>query len=226
MSVSWELLAGDTAEFAVKMALHADPDDGKGSRPEESASWGGIQFIVRGRNLCAHSVGGGDFQECRWYLLPILEWFAENWDPLFHEENLPISSKGDNASELLEKTKFPKPAFNEKKATEQDGIWSDWWARHCILSAREGGFLPDVCFRRCREKVELSWRESPIAGAPSDFRFSVPQGVERISPKAVAEPLYQVCLEACKQLAARLPESTRVKRLQRSFISIQNRSGA
>jgi len=217
VSVSWERLAGDTAAFAVKMALHADPDEGRGATPEESASWGEIRFIVRERNLCAHTVGGGAFEACRWHLLPVLEWFAENWDPLFHEEKLPVRPSKSQAAESLDAARFSPEGLSKRDLVVRENRWSEWWSRHCLQASRAGGVFPDLCIRRRRDEIELSWRESALAGLPEDFRFSVPVGVDRFPPRAVAEPLHEVCLAASSELRGRIPGSARLKRLVKRF---------
>ena len=40
-------------------------------------------------NLCAHREDGEQVDSVHWYLLPLIEWFADNWNPLLHEERLP-----------------------------------------------------------------------------------------------------------------------------------------
>ena len=52
-------------------------------------------------NLCAHVDQGETLQSCHWYLLPLLEWFTENWDPMLHEERHPSAVRpADTAAEV------------------------------------------------------------------------------------------------------------------------------
>ena len=113
MTIRWERLAGDTGVFAMKLAFASDPDEGRGIDPETKASWGSFQIWVQGRNLCAHREEGEAIDSVHWYLLPLLEWFARSWDPLFHEERLPTKNAGDTAWESLRATRFPPLAIED-----------------------------------------------------------------------------------------------------------------
>src|SRR5467141_3018291 len=88
--VTWSRLAGDTSTFAVQFQLAADPHNGAGVNPEEATSWGSFQIWVAGLNLTAHNAQGEIVDSVHWYLLPLLEWLVNNWNPLLHEERLPV----------------------------------------------------------------------------------------------------------------------------------------
>ena len=75
-----ETTKGDPGKFSVSLSFHRDPDDGQGATQEESASWGAFQIWVNGTNLCAHRQANETYDRVNWYLLPLLEWFVENWD--------------------------------------------------------------------------------------------------------------------------------------------------
>lgn len=92
MSVRWERFSGDTSKFALKVAFHADPDEGAAMDADTAASWGAMQVWVDGVNLCSHVDQGETLQSSHWYVLPILEWLVSSWEPLLHEERLPSSS--------------------------------------------------------------------------------------------------------------------------------------
>ena len=106
MTTRWESLEGSTDIFALKLAFSDDPDKGQGIDPETGASWGSFQIWVQGRNLCAHREEGVSIDSVHWYLLPLLEWFALNWDPLFHEERLPVKNAGSTAWGILAQYPF------------------------------------------------------------------------------------------------------------------------
>jgi len=113
MSTRWERFAGDTGAFALTLAFGRDPDDGQAAEPDVSLSWGSFQIWVEGRNLCAHREAGERIESVHWYLLPLIEWFVEHWDPLLHEERLPARNLGDTAWESLRATRFPPPAIDD-----------------------------------------------------------------------------------------------------------------
>lgn len=223
MTTSWQSFAGDTSRFALRIALQADPHDTRAATPEESASWGSLAVWVRGTNLCAYTADDISSDGVHWYLLPIAEWFVENWDSLLHEEKPPNRDAGVDAAASLHATRFPPAALDERAASEWERDWGNWWRRHCLLAARSGGLLPDVTIRRFRDEIEFSWRESNLAGAPTNLQFASTSGTARLEPLEVAEPLREVLSELALELANRLPRSTRVRQLARSVGDLDSR---
>ena len=216
MTTRWERLAGDTSVFALKLAFVSDPDEGRGIDPEAGASWGSFQVWVQGRNLCAHREEGERIDSVHWYLLPLLEWFARNWDPLLHEERLPAKNAGNTAWESLWATRFPPPAIegDERKASAWESAWHGWWSRHALPAAREGGVFPDIVFRRLRDRVEVSWGSARSAGMLGHYQFTESErGCALLPPQSVAEPLHDVLSQAACYLSSSLPDSKRIKAL-------------
>lgn len=214
MSVRWERFSGDTASFAVRLAFHHDPDNGAAALPEMAESWGSFQIWVRGVNLCAHVDGGETLQSSHWYLLPILEWLSASWDPLLHEERLPLAMRsirtaaeaGRMASTL---TFDPSGSADALSSREYRYEWNE---RHALRTARDGGIVPDVRFRRFRDQVEISWTATQLVGAER-VGFLSSEGTEYEDPSAVAEPLFEVLTCAADWLHIQLPESKRCKAL-------------
>lgn len=224
MTTRWESLEGSTDIFALKLSFSDDPDKSQGIDPETGASWGSFQIWVQGRNLCAHREEGESIDSVHWYLLPLLEWFARNWDPLFHEERLPAKNAGSTAWESLHNTRFPPRAIedDESKVSEWEGAWQAWWFRHAILSAREGGLFPDIVFRRLRDQIELSWGPAAIVGMPEHFRFTELDKRNACLPLSlVVEPLHKVLLQAGEYLSTLMPNSMRIEDLKRGLQSLK-----
>ena len=203
MAVLWEKLVGDTRRFAVRLAFGPDPHEGRGTDGDLSLSWGSFQLWVEGRNLCAHVEEAERTDSVHWYLLPLMEWFAQNWNPLFHEERLPTRNAGSTAWRSLRNTQFPPLAIeaNEALADQWESSWQSWWHRHALRSASDGGLLPDVIFRRWRDRVEISWGNARSVGAPAGFDFLEQAGESRLEPEAVTAPLHEVLREAAQYLA-------------------------
>lgn len=223
--MSWELLAGDTSKFALRLGLQEDPHAGASATPEESASWGSFQIWVHGRNLCAHMEMSETLHSVHWYLLPFLEWVADSWDALLHEERLPNANAGTTAAESLNLTRFPPPSLPGPEAElEWESAWYSWRLRHAIHAARSGGLFPDVTIRRWRDDVEVSWTAGPLPGRPAEFRyeFLAPTGQARLDPIDVAKPLHAVVSAATTELASRLPESERVAALSARLNRLRN----
>ena len=216
MAIRWERFVGDTSRFALRMAFVRDPDHGRGTEPEIGLSWGEIQLWVDGKNLCAHQEEGELVDSVHWHLLPVIEWFVQHWNPLFHEERLPAKNAGDTGWTSLRATRFPPSAIeaDEENASDWKGAWQAWWTRHALRAAREGGLFPDVVFRRFRDLVEVSWGPARGQGMPEHFEF-VYAGPDscRLPPAAIAEPLYEVLSSASKYLLRNSPDSHRLKKL-------------
>ena len=215
-----EGLAGDTSRFAIRLAFAPDPDDGRAAAADLSHSWGSFQLWVEGRNLCAHSEDGERVESVHWYLLPLMEWFAEHWSPLLREERLPVDDEGINAWESLRNTRSPPAAMGmdvgQETAWEEE--WHGWWSRHALRAASDGGLFPDVVFRRVRDAVEVSWGDARSSGMPTGFSFveCSPRAV-RLPPAEVAQPLHKALVSASSHLWRLVPESDRVGELARNL---------
>ena len=222
MATHWERLAGDTSAFATKIAFMDDPDGGQGASADLSLSWGTFQIWVNGWNLCAHLEDGERVESAHWYLLPLLEWFVRGWNPLLHEERLPCEA-ADEAWTGLRETRFPPPALDEGEELAWESSWHDWWSRHAIQAAREGGIFPDVIFRRFQDSIEVSWGDSRSQGVPNHVAFAQRPGAARFEPTSVAEPLYEVLEGAAAHLSSLAPRSNRITDLKRAIRRLRTR---
>jgi len=213
------LEAGDPDRFAIRLEFVRNLDPGFAA-PEEDLSWGRAQIWAGGVNLCEHVDRAEVRKSVEWYLLPLLEWFAESWDPLFHEQRPPVANAGESAWQSLAETnrpdRFERPDGWDSAADEAH---TSWTSRHCLRAPRSGGLFPDVVVRRWRDEVELSWGESLQAGAPDGFRFLSASGFARLDPGAVAKPLYDVLHGAAGAL---LEEQRNSARLQSLSASVRN----
>jgi Zn-dependent peptidase ImmA (M78 family) len=157
-----------------------------------------------------------------WYLLPLFEWFAKHWEPLFHEERPPVDVAGASAWKSLQNSRFP-PAAKERspeEASEWQQKWSTWWQRHALQACREGGIFPDIVFRRWREQIEISWGPTRVAGQPEHFQFNYSEGFSRLTPTEVAEPVYEALGEGLEYLERQVQDSERFERLRQRLNEI------
>ena len=208
--------AGDTASFAIKLAFIRDPHGGAAAGDAEAASWGSFELWVEGRNLCAHREYSESSDGAHWYLLPLLEWFAREWDPLLHEERLPIKIRGVDAAHSMRQTRFAPRSRSAGAAASWEEEWYAWWQRHALRAARSGGLFPNVVFRRWRDRVEISWDATPLPGVPREVSFEAAGGTARLEPHLVAEPLHDVLSATSLYLLECVPSSSRVAALRRS----------
>ena len=224
MPTRWERLAGDTDVFAVKVGFMDDPDDGHAVDADLCVSWGSLQIWVQGTNLCAHLEEGETVESSHWYLLPLLEWIARSWDPMLHEERLPCSNNATDGWSGLRRNALPSSALDEREEDTWEAEWQQWWSRHAIAAASEGGLFPDVVFRRFRDLVEVSWGHCRPVGVPEHVSFLAngPDAV-RLKPRDVAEPLYEVVKASADYLSRVSPDSTRVRDLNRAIRGVATR---
>ena len=222
MATHWERLAGDTSAFAIKIAFMDDPDEGRGASLDKSLSWGAFQLWIDGWNLCAHLEEGERVEWAHWNLLPLLEWFVREWNPLLHEERLPCEV-ADEAWTGLRDTRFPPPALDVARESAWESSWHGWWSRHAIQAAREGGIFPDVVFRRFQDSVEVSWGDSRGQGVPNHVTFAVRPGAIRFEPMRVAAPLYDALEGAAAYLSSVAPRSERIAALKRAIRGLRTR---
>jgi IrrE N-terminal-like domain len=216
MGTSWEMLSGNTRRFALRMGLQEDPNVGQGATSDESASWGYIELWILGQNIFAHGELGDTVDGVHWYLLPFLEWVAENWEPLLHEERPPNQNSAETAVDSLHLNRFPPRSLTRPDAEANwEKQWDSWRRRHAVRAAREGGLFPDVVIRRWRDEVEVSWRPTLLPGVPKEvgYEFLVPHGHARLEPLEVAHPLYTVVTELAAELQNRDPTSLRFRAL-------------
>jgi Zn-dependent peptidase ImmA (M78 family) len=217
-----EFVNGDRGEFAVKIAFIPDPHQGAAATRENAASWGAIEFWANGHNICRHVEDGQAVDAATWYLLPILKWLCANWDFLLHEERLPGRNAARDAWISLQRTAHPPQALSEEAAEHWEEQWHGWWQRHSLSAAREGGLIPNLCIRRWRDQIELSWGDRPIAGAPCGFRFDANHGIARFACNDVAEVLYAVLDDASGYLLDALPGSPKLKQLREDVDRIRS----
>jgi Zn-dependent peptidase ImmA (M78 family) len=218
---NWEMQAGDPAQFAFRLALLPNPDgDRDRASEEERKSWGAFSVWVNGENLCAHIEQGEVLDSAHWYLLPLLEWLVDNWDPLLHEEQLPLSNAGVSAAESLRQTQQPPLSLKEVDDFEWMDTWATWWSRHCFRSAREGGLFPDLYLRRDRDKLEFSTGADQLPGIPDSYVFLTPNRVYHADPVDAAGTLFQVLSAAIQELCRRMPGSERLTNLDAKRVNL------
>ena len=218
---NWEMQAGDPSAFAFRLAFLPNPH-GADDRADDEVreSWGSFTVWTRGENLCAHVEQSEVVDSAHWYMLPLMEWLVYNWDPLLHEERLPLRNAGVSAAESLSQTRMPPVSLKQVDDFAWLDTWSDWWARHSIRSAREGGLFPDFYLRRYRDTLEVSTGAEPLPGVPAECTFLAPNRTYYANLQNAAEAMCQVLAAAAQELQRRLPQSKRVQALVANIASL------
>lgn len=217
-----KIVVGSLDRFSVSFGFLPDPDEGRCTTVDQALSWGCLEIWVNGRNLCQHLELGEPISAVHWYLLPLLEWFASNWDFLFHEERLPARNAAGNAWTSLARTVDPPATCSEAETEAWEEQWHRWWLRHCLLACREGGLFPNVVLRRWQDLIEISWGEDGLAGRPAHFQFGLEPGYARLQPDEVAGTLYEALRDASQYLLTQKPDSPRFEQLNQDLKRIEN----
>ena len=191
----------------LRLDFETDPDDGYRSDPDLSASWGAFELRVGDNNLCRHVAHSQVHNQTHWYLLPMLEWFVENWERLFHESRLPAG--------LIQKRSARESWLSSEpfELEESQAAWAEsWWMSHALRASAQGGVFPDVFLHRHRDELEVSWGPASVPGAPEDLRFLEPSSTIIVPIGEVAEALHLSLGTAIGQLFHRR-KSARIGRL-------------
>jgi Zn-dependent peptidase ImmA (M78 family) len=211
---NWEMQQGDPAVFAFRLSFATNPHGGDDrATAEDRESWGGFAIWVNGENLCAHIEQGEILDSAHWYMLPLIDWLTDKWDPLLHEERLPFSNAGLSAADSLSQTRLPPLSLKEVDEFAWMDAWAAWWGRHSVRAGREGGLFPDLYLRRYRDTLEVSTGSEPIQGVPEECVFLTPNRVYYLDPVQVAETMFAVLDAAVRELRRRVPGSERLAAL-------------
>jgi Zn-dependent peptidase ImmA (M78 family) len=222
-SVTWRYLAGDTASFAIELSLISDELDDWMVDADERASWGAVALWVRGINVCEHAVQGETLRAAHWYLLPIVEWLVEHWEPLLHEERQPIPSAGMNAAQGFSRA----ATLGELHAASGHGFGlaeatQAWYRRHGLRSAAQGGIVPDVYIRRYGDYIEFSTGSEHIAGEDWGAIFTQPLQAARVPVSDVPVALGDAVESLTSVLLKRTPDSIRYQELSKNIAALTN----
>ncbi len=194
-AITWSSQYGDPRLLAWRFALVDGAIDDSAVGTELSGSWGALEIWVRGVNLCAHDEQGEQMQAAHWYLLPIAEWFVANWNPLFHEQRLPlprISGAAATAERVLAQLEavpdrspsgWGLPGRAPADCLEQ---YQDWSGRHHLPAAAPESALPNVWLRRMDDDLEVSLGEGDTSLLDGQLRWTVAPLVGRVPVDAAA----------------------------------------
>jgi len=198
---------GDKKKFFISYALTEDPD--LDVAPELKASWGKIELWVAGRNLTRALIGQNETVAAEVYLLPIAQWFIDNWDVIFHEERLSEQGAFPNASDWhtqgIKKLSSRNPDFDERLKHRQA-----WYQKHGLASCLKGFQFPDLIFRRYENLMELSWDNFEQEQLPSHVRLSEKSGNAYLELEDVSEVVKHWCCDFMSALKRDLGSASAV----------------
>lgn len=179
---------GDSSRFALDLRLLPDPDSDSDAPASAVGSWGRWRLWVGGLNLTEHVLalpsGTTERQDAvTWYLAPLLQWIADAWTPMLHEQRLPS---------LVHRALTARTAYLSVATTQLGDAafepWQAWASRHSLRWAAQGGLLPDVFLRRLRDEIEISWGDRWQPGGEA-VEFVLEPGVSHALVTDVAAAL-------------------------------------
>jgi hypothetical protein len=109
-------------------------------------------------------------------VFPLAEWVVENWWFLLHESRRTVNGPGGRRAGVTASSR-------------------EWVRRHSLLTAREGGSLPDLTFYRDDDHVVASWFPDPGPLPTRPVRFIPEHHAPRMKPGDV-EAAYVRLVEA------------------------------
>ncbi|MFV1969362.1 MAG: ImmA/IrrE family metallo-endopeptidase, partial [Pirellulaceae bacterium] len=122
-------------------------------------------------------------------LFPLAEWIVENWWFLLHES-------------------CRVPEFGSGRRLASDPAQRAWVQRHNLLTAREGGALPDLSIFRDGDAILLKWVSDPEHDERvRPVRF-VEQGTTLAEPSEVERSLHQFIEAVLERLVGKSDDST------------------
>lgn len=182
---------GDPSRFEIAMRWRSDAEPRHRRPTEYGWSIGDLRLTVGDTILTGNAIGESPREFVSWYLLPIAQWFADNWTDLLHEADFPwhefsaapaVAVVGRKLRSLIDARDGP--------GREEYGKAQAWRNAHALNSASNGGLLPDLYIRRYLDNVELSWTAATPLFAPDQFRFTSGRGLAYLAVKDVAVPLW------------------------------------
>lgn len=188
-------LFGDPKKFAIGFALSPDPDGEAGAPALWRETWGDLQVQVAGRNLSQYAFDNAIHNAVTWYLFPVMNWFVENWLPIFHEQRLPTQERYQDARTAFLSAMGRYLRSETDNLVDEEEAWREWSARHHLRAGAAGGIFPDLFMRRFENEVEFSWGDRTEPGFPDNLCFISRRQTIRLPIEDVVAPLYQMLEE-------------------------------
>jgi Zn-dependent peptidase ImmA (M78 family) len=195
-------------EIAVRWTNDSEP---RARRPAEHGwSMGDLRITIGGHVVTKSRRGAATQTHVAWYLSPVLNWLAQNWVLLLHEEDFAwVEKTAAPAAVACHRAMDAWIAVQDERGKAQYRDAQSWYKRHALRSASEGGFFPDLFIRRFVDEIELSWTAETPLFAPDGFMFATDPGFARLAVADVAAPLWEALAWAASMPPPKLPEEDR-----------------
>lgn len=131
--------------------FHFEWHDAPGVRSATLArTWARFQIVAAGNGHCRRVISRNENDSAQAMqegvygsLFPLAEWLVDNWWFLAHEPS-------------------PVEHLESGRGLARQPRHRPWVRRHCLLTAAEGGALPDLCIFRDAQCIALHWAADPV----------------------------------------------------------------
>jgi Zn-dependent peptidase ImmA (M78 family) len=182
---------GDPNRFEIALRWRSDAEP-RARRPAGYGwSVGDLKITIANTVITSSARGATRQQFVSWYLFPVMEWLANSWGRLLHEEEFAWAERSSAPAASI----VPRRLQGLITARDQQGRQDyrraqEWRAAHSLASAASGGLFPNLFIRRFLDTIELSWTAAAPLFAPDQFRFISEPGMAYLPVQAVAAPLW------------------------------------
>lgn len=151
---------------SIKLILNIDH-----KKSEKDLIWGDAQIYIGDQELI--SADG----LITWTWVDLLEWLADNWHSLIHEQSYPFGISASSFLDFMEKLKSRWETMDDASVDEEEGIAYPFIDRHDLDHAFKGMYIPSVFIIRREDNMEISFYETnkivyiPINKAIADLEF-------------------------------------------------------
>ena len=184
---------GDPAKMALGIRWVDDSEPPERRPAGYGWSMGHLTIHVADVNVTATRLGDEQQPYVGWYLAPFLDWLANNWVALLHEERLPWPNLGAAPAAIACNRALDEwMTADDPQGRQHYANAQDWYFRHCVRSAAAGGIFPDMFIRRVADDIEISWSGLPMSFTQDGLAFESGTGHARLPVREVAQTIRQM----------------------------------
>ncbi len=183
---------GDPARFEIAVRW-IDDTEPRERRPRNGGwSAGEVRLTIRHQVITRYNRNDTFTDAIAWYLLPLFEWFADNWVALLHEERFAWAENSAAPAAIAASMALRRTIDAEDTAGQETyAAVQGWWSRHALRAADSSALYPDMMIRRLSDDIEISWTARQPSFPPDGYRLALAPGAATLGVKDVAEPLWE-----------------------------------
>ena len=115
-----------------------------------------LSFMINNVNIMEF-IQNGEHKIVTWDYDELVDYFTQNLKYIMIEDSFPFNVEGNTAAELDNSVDLDADSLSNDEFIKQYELIYTWRQKHSWLHASGGAILPDVYFRRVKDKIEISW---------------------------------------------------------------------